>query len=113
MSVSAEILFDWPQREVASLLRSRLDGCTSASLVAGFMTPGGIDAVAEPLRARPGKLSCLVVGAGTYQAFEACDLLLDAGVDPGALHGTSGPRAGRAGDAASSATTPCCTARST
>ena len=56
MSLNAKVLFDRPQREVASLLRSRLDGCTSASLVVGFMTVEGIEAVAEPLRAQPGKL---------------------------------------------------------
>ena len=85
MSVSTEILFHRPQRELASLLRGRLDGCTSASLIAGFMTVDGIEAVAEPLRAEPGKLSCLVVGAGTYKAFDACDLLLEAGVESGAV----------------------------
>ena len=85
MAVTAKVLFDRPQREVASLLRSRLDRCTSASLVAGFMTVEGIKAVVSPLRAQPAKLNHLVVGAGTYKAFEACDQLIHAGVDPSAL----------------------------
>lgn len=86
MSVSAKILFDRPQQEIASLLRDRLDCCTSASLVVGFMTVEGIEAIADPLRAHPAKLNQLVVGAGTYRAFEACDRLIDAGVDPDNLH---------------------------
>ena len=86
MSVSAKVLFDKPQQEVASLLRDRLDRCTSASLVAGFMTVEGIEAIAGPLRAHPAKLNHLVVGAGTYKPFEACDRLIDAGVNPDNLH---------------------------
>ena len=86
MSVSAKVLFDKPQQEIASLLRDRLDRCTSASLVGGFMTVEGIEAIAGPLRAHPATLNHLVVGAGTYKAFEACDRLIDAGVSPGNLH---------------------------
>ena len=86
MSLNAKVLFDRPQREVASLLRGLLGGCTSASLVAGFMTVEGIEAVTDPLRLQPGKLRYLVVGAGNYKAFEACDRLLQVGVHPGALH---------------------------
>ena len=86
MSVSAKVLFDKPQQEIASLLRDRLDRCASASLVAGFMTVEGIKAIADPLRAHPAKLNHLVVGAGTYRAFEACDRLIDAGVNPDNLH---------------------------
>jgi hypothetical protein len=35
--------------------------------------------------ANPTKLECMVVGAGTYRAFEAIDGLLDAGVAPNRL----------------------------
>ena len=86
MTVSAKVLFGTPQREIAPLLRDRLARCTSVSLVAGFMTVEGISAIANPLRANPKKLNHLVVGAGTYKAFEACDRLIDAGVSPGNLH---------------------------
>ena len=86
MSVIAKILFDRPQREIASLLRDRLERCMSASIVAGFMTVEGIEAIADSLRAHPAKLNQLVVGAGTYRAFEAYDRLIDAGIDPANLH---------------------------
>ena len=86
MSVSAKVLFNKPQQEIASLLRGRLDRCKSASLVAGFMTVEGIEAIADPFRSHPEKLKHLVVGAGTYKAFEACDRLIDVGVNPGNLH---------------------------
>ena len=67
MTVSAQVLFGKPQQEIASLLRDRLDRCTSASLVAGFITVEGIEAIADPLRSHPAKLNYLVVGAGTYK----------------------------------------------
>ena len=86
MSVKAKVLFDKPQREIATLLCDRLDRCTSAFLVAGFMTVEGIEVIARPLREHPAKLNHLVVGAGTYKAFEACDRLIDAGVRPSRLH---------------------------
>jgi len=77
-SVNTTILFKTPQRAVASFVRDRLDRCESASLVAGFVTTDGIDAIG--LLTDPKKLELLVIGAGTYKAFEACDQLLDAGV---------------------------------
>src|SRR5687768_14038925 len=86
MSVTIQLLFGKPQHEIASLIRDRLDGCVSASLVAGFMTVEGIEAIASPLRANPSKLQCLVVGAGTYRAYEAFDRLIAAGVSPSALY---------------------------
>lgn len=85
MSISAKVLFDSPQREVASVLRRQLDTCASASVVVGFMTVDGIGAVAQPMRVHPGKLRHLVVGAGNFQAFEACDRLIHAGVAPDAV----------------------------
>ncbi|CAH0243398.1 hypothetical protein ROS9278_02953 [Roseomonas sp. CECT 9278] len=98
MTVTVRVLFDQPQHEIASLLRDRLTRCRSASLVAGFMTSAGIEAIAAPLHGAPGKLSALVIGAGTYQAFQAFDGLLDAGVPPDRLHvhlGFSGPSGGK------------------
>jgi hypothetical protein len=85
MTVSVQVLFGEPQHEIASLLRSRLSQCSSVSMVAGFMTVEGIEAIAAPLRLSPGKLSCLVVGAGTWRAFDALDRLTTAGVQPNAL----------------------------
>jgi HKD family nuclease len=85
MSVRVQVLFGRPQHEIASLLRDHIKRCTSASLVAGFMTVEGIEAVAAPLRAHPGKLAHLVVGAGTWRAFDALDRLVSVGVAPSAL----------------------------
>ena len=86
MTVTAQVLFSKPQHEIASLLRDRLSRCATASLVAGFMTVEGIEAIAAPLRAHPRKLAHLVVGAATWRAFDALDRLLAAGVAPAALY---------------------------
>ena len=51
-----------------------------ASVVAGFMTPDGIDAAGFDAVAHATKISELVIGAGTYRAFEAIDSLIRAGV---------------------------------
>lgn len=85
MSLATTFLFDCPQTEIASGIQSRLAACETVKLVTGFATPGGIDAIAAPIRARPGILSTLIVGAGTYPAFEALDELLATGVSPGSL----------------------------
>jgi hypothetical protein len=86
LTVSVQILFGQPQRQIAALLRDRLSRCVSASLVAGFVTVEGTETIAPPLRASPSKLANLVVGAGTWRAFEALDRLVTAGVAPGKLH---------------------------
>ena len=78
--VEARVLFGSPQREIASVVRSRLERCESAWLVAGFVTVDGINAVIDPLLSDPGRLELLLVGAGTHKAFEACDRLIRAGV---------------------------------
>ncbi len=80
MPVQVQVLFDKPQREIRSLLQARLDQCQAASLVSGFVTVEGIEAVAPPIRANPGKLKHVVVGAGTYRAYEAFDRLVASGV---------------------------------
>ncbi|MCY4214556.1 MAG: hypothetical protein OXF68_13150 [Gammaproteobacteria bacterium] len=82
MSLNAKVLYDMPQQEIASLLCGRIDRCTSASLVVGFMTLAGINAISEPLHKNPSKLRTLVIGAGNHKAFEACDQLFGAGVNP-------------------------------
>jgi hypothetical protein len=86
MTTSATVLFGRPQREIASLLLDHINRCSSASLVAGFMTVDGIQALMPPLQASPGKLAHLVVGAGTWSAFDAMDNLRQAGVSAGALY---------------------------
>lgn len=86
MTVSVQVLFGRPQHEIASLLSDRLSRCVSASLVSGFITVDGIEAIGVPIRAAPAKLMRLVVGAGTWRAFDALDGLISAGVSSSALH---------------------------
>jgi HKD family nuclease len=85
MAVKTTVLFGRPQQEIASLFRYRLTQCTLFSLVAGFMTVEGVEAIAAPLRLAPTKLACLVVGSGTWRAFDALDNLVTTGVALGAL----------------------------
>jgi hypothetical protein len=85
MPVSVTVLFDQPRQELASLLTDRLRRCQEAYLVAGFMTSAGMEAISEPIGARPDVLTSLVIGAGTYKAFLAFDGLLRAGVAPDRL----------------------------
>jgi hypothetical protein len=80
MPVSVEVLFGRPQREIAALLTARLAQAVKASVVTGFATVEGVEAILPAFRANPGKLETLVLGAGTYRAFEAIDRLIAAGV---------------------------------
>jgi len=86
MTVSVQMLFGKPQSEIASLLVDRFENCTSASLVAGFLTVDGLKAIERPLAASPGKLANLVVGSAKMKGFEALDQLVVHGVSPGCLH---------------------------
>ena len=69
-----------PQQEIKSLVQSRLTACKSVSLVSGFATVEGIEAISPPFRAAPTKLDRIVVGAGTHRAYHAFDNLIGAGV---------------------------------
>lgn len=82
MSVTATFLHSRPQREIASIIRDRLAGCRGAEIVSGFATPDGVEA----LRARSvsSKIRRLVLGAGTFKAFEALDGLINSGLPSGA-----------------------------
>src|SRR5262245_21084147 len=86
MSVTVQVLFGTPQHEIASLLRDRLSRCQRASIVSGFVTVEGIEAIGAPIRANPTKIQHLVVGAGTYRAFQALDHLVAAGVPLNRMH---------------------------
>jgi hypothetical protein len=86
MSFSVRVLFDTPQAEIASILTDRLSRCVSASLVSGFATVEGIEAIAPPIETNPVRLKHLVVGAGTYRAYEAFDRLIGAGVPQDRFH---------------------------
>lgn len=85
MSLNVQFIYDTPHREVASMLCGLYQACTSASLIAGFMTVEGIESIVEPITNGPLKLQRLVVGAGTWLAFDAFDRLLSLGVQPDRL----------------------------
>ncbi|QNM82397.1 hypothetical protein H8M03_10310 [Sphingomonas sabuli] len=80
MSPTVRMLFDTPQREIAPTLRDLYRRCSSASMITGFMTVEGAKALHEVLAAEPAKLKSLVVGAGTWRAFDAFESLLGVGV---------------------------------
>lgn len=86
MSLAATVLFDLPQREIASLIVNRMEKSQKTSIVTGFATPGGLETISGPIRARPDSLKALVVGAATYPGFQSLDDLLVAGVAPACLH---------------------------
>jgi hypothetical protein len=86
MPLTSTVLFDLPQREIASLITDRMTRASAFSIVSGFATPGGLAAISAPIKARPTNLKTLVVGAATYPGFEAMDELLAAGVPPDRLH---------------------------
>jgi hypothetical protein len=86
MAVTVRVLFDYPQREIASILQDRFSKCKAAWLLSGFCTVEGIKAIAGSIRSDPTKLQTLIVGAGTYRAFEAFDDLINAGVPPDRLY---------------------------
>jgi hypothetical protein len=86
MSVQATVLFGRPQQEIASLLMGKLRLSTATSIVTGFATPGGLEAIAAPIKARPGSVAAIILGAATYPGFETLDELYAAGVPLSRLH---------------------------
>ncbi len=86
MPLVPTVLFDRPQREIASLITDRMTRASAFSIVSGFATPGGLAAISGPIKAQPANLSTLVVGAATYPGFEAMDELLNAGVPSDRLY---------------------------
>lgn len=53
--------------------------------MAGFMTVEGIDAILPPIQSAPAKIASIVIGAGTFRAYDAFDRLLALGVAPDRL----------------------------
>jgi hypothetical protein len=86
MAVQSTVLFDSPQAEIASLIVDRISQSCATSIVSGFVTPSGVDAISAPIIASPAKLNNLIVGAATYPGFEALDALIASGVPATALH---------------------------
>jgi hypothetical protein len=86
MVMKTTVLFDRPQAEVASLIVQRMTHSVATSIVTGFVTPSGVDAIAKPIIARPSCIADIVVGSATYPGFEALDDLLAAGISSTRLH---------------------------
>jgi len=86
MSLIPTVLFDPPQKEIASLIVDSIARSSATSIVTGFATPGGLAAIAAPIKARPECLKSLVVGAATYPGFAAIDDLITAGVSEDRLY---------------------------
>lgn len=80
MAVNARVLFDKPQQEIASLVRSAIAKSTQVNAAVGFATVEGIELLAPALSPAPAKLASLVLGASTFQGFLALDRLIALGV---------------------------------
>ena len=78
--MTATVLFGKPQKEISSLITSRMSQCLNASIITGFLTPSGVQAIVGPIRARPYVIRGLVVGSATYPGFRALDELVAIGV---------------------------------
>lgn len=78
MTVTATFLHAVPHRKIATLIRDRLARCREARIISGFATPDGV--VALRVGAAAPKIARLVLGAGTFKAFEALDDLIAAGL---------------------------------
>jgi phosphatidylserine/phosphatidylglycerophosphate/cardiolipin synthase-like enzyme len=76
----ATALFSRPQHEIRSVLEAHMKRAAMIRIVTGFATPGGVSSLRAALASNYVALETLVVGAGTYPAFEALDLLSAAGV---------------------------------
>ncbi|WP_256751465.1 phospholipase D family protein [Mesorhizobium sp. Mes31] len=79
-TLQTEVLFDRPQQEIASLIGDRINRCDEVSIVVGFATEGGLNAIASPLAATPGKLKTFVLGAATHRGYDALDQLQSYGI---------------------------------
>jgi hypothetical protein len=86
MPLTSTVLFGLPQQEIASLVMDRIVNSSTTSIVSGFVTRGGLAAIAAPIKMRPRCLKTLVVGAATYPGFETMDELIAAGVSIDRLH---------------------------
>lgn len=79
-SLHLTVLFGRPQSEIASLLTRRISIAVKIEIVTGFATVEGIKVFESTLKENPRKLENLVIGAGTYKAYEALDQLIGIGV---------------------------------
>lgn len=80
MAVTVEFLFAQPQQAIALMISCRLARCTSASIVVGFATEDGLNAIARDISYSPTKLQTFILGAGTYRGYEVLERLNADGV---------------------------------
>jgi HKD family nuclease len=80
MAISTTILFNQPQCQIIDLLRQELERSQRTQIVTGFLTVEGVQLLFPALTQHPSNLDTLVLGAGTYRAFEGLDRLLAIGV---------------------------------
>ncbi|WP_159351039.1 phospholipase D family protein [Roseomonas harenae] len=78
MTLAARFLDAYPHHNIARLIQDRLARCREARIVAGFATPDGVAAL--KVGAAAPKITRLVLGAGTFKAFEALDSLIASGL---------------------------------
>ena len=98
-SLSVQVLFDQPQREIASKISNKLVKAKAVWILVGFATDGGLASILPAIAAAPKKLQQFILGAGTYRGYEAMEQLIALGIPEGRLlvhlghtrdHGTNG-----------------------
>jgi hypothetical protein len=87
MTVTAIFLHAEPHKKIATLIRDRLARCWEARIISGFATPDGVAALR--VGAVASKIARLVLGAGTFKAFQALDSLIASGLPASAALGYS------------------------
>lgn len=80
MTTSTELLFDVPNRSIASEIKKEIADCSEFYFVIGFATEGGLAMIENEIKGNPMKLKTIVIGAGTLRAYEALDELTKIGV---------------------------------
>ncbi|MFC0389661.1 phospholipase D family protein [Muricoccus vinaceus] len=78
MTLAARFLDAYPHHNIARLIQDRLTRCREARIVAGFATPDGVAALKVGATAL--RITRLVLGAGTFKAFQALDSLIASGL---------------------------------
>lgn len=80
MALNSTVLFGTPQTEIADLLNDRIFTAEKVRIVTGFATVEGVKVLENSLTRHPYKLEALIIGAGTYKAYEALDKLIEKGI---------------------------------
>lgn len=86
MNVKSTVLFDTPQQEIASLINEKLRTSDKTQIVSGFITIEGIKCIESGIKNNTKSVETIIVGAGTYRAYEAFDRVIRMGVPLNNLH---------------------------